>query len=40
MRELYHKYGQYIGFDLTFSLIKEKPEYAKEYLIGVMAGTS
>jgi len=22
MKELYHKYGQYIGFDLTFSLIR------------------
>ena len=27
MKELYHKYGHYIGFDLTFSLIKEKPMF-------------
>ena len=40
MKELFYKYGQYVGFDLTFSLIREKPEQAKEYLVGVFAGTS
>jgi hypothetical protein len=25
MRELYLRYGQYVGFDLTYSLIKETP---------------
>jgi hypothetical protein len=40
MRDLYYKYGQYIGFDLTFSLISEKPDHTKEYLVGVVAGTS
>jgi hypothetical protein len=29
MKELFYKYGQYVGFDLTFSLIREKPEQAK-----------
>ncbi len=26
MKQAYRKYGEYIGFDLTFSLIREKPE--------------
>jgi hypothetical protein len=29
MKELFHRHGQYVGFDLTFSLIKEKPTYEK-----------
>ncbi len=40
MKELYYKYGQYVGFDLTFSLIKEKPSHETEYLVGVFAGTT
>ncbi len=40
MKELFLKYGQYVGFDLTFSLIKETPESTKEYLVGVFGGTS
>jgi len=41
MKELYYKYGQYVGFDLTFSLIQERPWLNhKEYMMGVFAGTS
>lgn len=40
MKELYLRYGQYVGFDLTYSLIKETPESTKEYLVGVFGGTS
>jgi hypothetical protein len=40
MKELYLRYGQYVGFDLTYSLIKEAPEASKEYLVGVFGGTS
>ena len=29
MKELYYKYGQYVGFDLTFSLIMDKPMHEK-----------
>ena len=40
MKELYIRYGQYVGFDLTYSLIKEAPQLSKEYLVGVFGGTS
>ena len=42
MKEFYYRFGRTIGFDFTFSLIKERPipiEGRKpEYMIGVIAG--
>ena len=39
MKQNYDEFGQAIGFDLTFSIIKEQPQHHKEYLTGVFAGT-
>jgi hypothetical protein len=40
MKRLYREFGQFIGFDLTFSIIQEKPTHHKEYLMGIFAGTN
>lgn len=40
MRELYQKFGQVIGFDLTFSVISERTVRDEEYKVGVFAGVN
>jgi hypothetical protein len=40
MREQYALFGDLVGFDLTFSVIREKTKNGGEYMIGVFASTN
>lgn len=40
MKAKFHLFGEYVGFDLTFSVISERTAYDREYLIGVFMSTN
>ena len=40
MKREYRKFGKLVGFDLTFSLVRERTKKNQEYMVGVMAGTN
>ncbi len=40
MKEQYKLFGAFVGFDLTFSVIRERSSRDCEYMIGVFAGTN
>jgi hypothetical protein len=40
MIDLYKRYGQWVGFDLTFSIISERTEDNGEYMLGIFASTN
>ena len=40
MKQLYLEFGQYVGFDLTFSIIRERPTQHKEFLVGIFGGST
>lgn len=38
MKENFQKYGETVGFDLTYNIIREKPQNGVQFSIGVFAG--
>lgn len=40
MKQQYLKYGQLVGFDLTFSVVSERTESNGEYMLGLFASSN